>query len=142
MSSYNVRDINLGKEVDRLEKDIQQLKAAQLTGFDVNSIKESTTSSSYDVTIASGGSPVVKTWTFTSDRQEGVGGVFIAHVTKDGLVTPALDADFDFTIQDLTHYQSNPRVVRAMSNIYNNSSSTLYFKIYFYGTDTGTVTIA
>lgn len=141
MSTYSIREISLGREVDRIEKDLQQLKAAQFMGFDVNTIKESTTASSYDVMIASGGSPVVKTWTFTSDGQDGVGGVFIAHVTKGGLIVPAVDADFDFTLQDLTHYQSNPRVVQAMSNIYNLSGSTLYFKIYFYGTDTGTITI-
>ena len=141
MAGYSVRDISLGREIDRIEKDLQQLKAAQNMGYDVNSIKETTLVTSYDFSIASGGSPLVKTFTFTSAKQDGVTGVFVAHVTIGGLTVPALDADFDFTLQDLTHYQSDPRVVRMMSNIYNNSGSTLYFKVYFYGTDVGTMVI-
>jgi hypothetical protein len=139
--NYSVREISLANEVDKLEKDLQQLKAAQYQGFDIGAIKETTLASTYDFSLASGASPLVRYFKFTSDKQEGISGSFVVHVTKGGLVTPALDADFDFTLQDLTHYQTNPRVIEYMSNIYNLSASTLYYKIYFYGTDTGTIEV-
>ena len=116
--NYSVREISLVNEIDRIEKDMQQLKAAQYQGFDIAAIKESSTASSYDFLISGAGS-LVRYFVFTADKQDAVSGSFIAHVNKGNLSTIATDADFDFTLQDLTHYQSDSRKVVCMSNIYN-----------------------
>lgn len=142
MAQYSVREIGLASEIDRLEKDLQQLKSGQFMGYDTTAIKESYTTASYDLTLPAN-SQTTRYFYFLADQQPGITGIFVPHVTVNGLTTIATDADFDFTIQELTHFSSRPKMVKILSNIYNNNLSfAIYIKMYFYGTDTGQLIIS
>lgn len=142
MAQYSVREMSIANEIDRLEKDLQQLKSGQFMGFDTTSIKETITGASYDFTMAAN-SYTTRYFYFLADTQPGVTGIFVPHVTVGGLTTIATDAEFDFTIQELTHFSSRPKMVKVLSNIYNNNmSSTLYFRMHFFGTDTGQIIVS
>lgn len=144
MGSFTLRDLSIAKKVDQLESWLRELKSSQRTGQDVVTVKESSTASTFDFTIA----PVSGSYgyaykyvIFVADTAKQVSGVIRWQVGSGNINSTAAKSQFDFAGQDLTFFEpsgNENRIVIGM-NIYNNGSTTLYFKAYAEATDTGTV---
>ncbi len=136
MGQYSVRDLSVSGEIDRIKKDLQQIKSSQGVGSDIINPKQNSTSSAADLTLPDYYANL--SIEFTAEHQKNPNGVIICKVYRGSIGTPAATGTFEITSQD-TDFTRDDGKISWLLNVYNEAAGTLYLKTYVLASDTGTV---
>lgn len=126
-------------EVQRLDKEITDIKNKQFMGFDITTIKRNETANASDKTVAGSGSGVMSV-EFTADHEQYPAAQIRFSVYRTSIGNLADPTSYSLLIQDATFdaVGQNSFVV----NIDNFIAGNLILKAYVLSTDTGEVVVS